>query len=940
MPGFGYGSFGYALFGQFNWSRRVLYETAPEIYRTADLEQGEVFRLFAEAQGVSFDDLRLKIANFATLRHPRAVRTQYDEVRTLRLGKVEPIRLPVEQGGVLATVSALNVFTAIRSHFTTADVGKELTVYGSSIQTNNCSVVVTNIVSPTEVLTNPPLAPDAGPLRWELRPLETSTRTETLVTVLAGDVESLTPGWVLSDGYSDFTVLKRRQFKTAVDERKLLTLREGSDGSLLASSRFSSPTVALTSLDVGRKLTIARSLNPHENDGKFEIVDVLSATECVLDSLTLIAESTGDLTWALLRDPEITLEGSSLLRGTVEQAGEDGVLQTATNFIAVSGKFSTADVGKLLTVHKPGNADNGTYEVTSVVSASEVVLDATLTTFIASGVHWELRSATSVGDGTQVEAHAPDLLQYLAADFGVALDNREEKEWQQRWVESVSRWIGLKGHEDGYKYLAELTGFTAIVRALYRVSQELYLAATAAGALTYEIGEETVGRYGYDGSLNVVGGFVRFTSPTAVFENWDVGRQIAVEDTAGAVNDGLRTITTVIDAQTVEFRMVDTMTGASDVNNGTLTWRVVRLYADQAPTLPVHDEINVDLMTYLKTSAVFTVDKYCWEQSPSPWSTLIGPGDAGDGRLFITAISPTGASVFPTTYTVSGRGDFEVAVGLGTGKWRLTDSAPASYFLETVPTLRQRGSGSTGSLRHQLPFFNRRFTDNSYTFTAADIGRFILIENSAVPSNNKAFRISALVSAHAVTLHSSHTVTSDSSGTLRWTMLQPDFRGTDGALTAPRRFTTGGAVFAASDQGKRLIISESGSGNNQTFVIETFVDASNVDLAPYDTPVTPDANNGSLVWAVFSYEFTVIATEPPNIGAASLEYICPEQLSCDYCKSNKVMVEASTPYFLEKGFERLRERLAQATPKHVELIENFGIEATASLALTASVDSP
>lgn len=937
MPGFGYGNFGYALFGQFNWSLRVLFESSPEIYRTADLEQGNLFRRYAEAQGVSFDNLRLKIASFADLRNPRAVRTRYDEVWTLRLGAMEPIRGPVEQGGVIASVSGIGVFTALRAHFTSADIGKELTISGSSIATNNMSVVVTNFVSPTELLTNPPLSPDVGPFRWELRALETSLERKVLVKVLAGNVEHITPGWILTDGYTDFTVLKRQQFKSATEERKLLTLRGGADGSMLSGYRFTSPTLALTSSDVGRKLTIAGSLYPQVNEGKFEIVDVLSATECALDSVDIVYEPTGTLVWALLRDPEITLRGTAVLRGIVEQQGEDGVISTATNFVAVSGKFSSGDVGKLLTIHQPGNADNGTYQVAAVVSSTEITLVATLTTAVTSGVHWELRPPTRVGDETQVEVRAPNLLQYLAVDFGIELDNREEEEWQRRWVESVSRWIGLKGHEDSYRYLAELTGFTADVSGLYRVSQEIYLAAVAAGARTFDVGEAEAGRFGFDGSLTLVAGFVRFSSPTAAFENWDVGRVIIVEGTDSGTNDGLRTVASVISSTVVEFRSSDGMTGSADANNGTITWRIARLYADQPPTLPVHDEIEGDRMTYLKTAAVFTVDKFCWEQSPSPWSTLLG---AGDGLIVVTSVNPLGASAFPVSYTVEGRGDFDVAVGLGEGKWKLTDGSSVEHFLETVPTLHRTQLGSDGALTHSPPTILRRFTSASAVFTAADVGRVLLIENALVPANNKIFLIEAILTAQSVRLSASQVVVTDGSSAIRWQLFDPDATGVDGSLTAPRRFTSPGAAFTAADVGKRLFVGESGSGNNRMFVVDAFVDANNLDLEAIGVPVVPDANNGSLVWALCSFEFQVVATTPPTLGAATLEYICPEQLSCDYCKSNKVLVEATTPYLLEKGFERLQARLDQCTPRHVERVENFGLDMTAALMLTASVDAP
>jgi len=527
MPGFGSGGFGSAAFGQFNWSRRVLFETAPEIYRTADLENNELFRRYAEAQGVSFDNLRLKIASFANLRDPRAARTRYDETTLLRLGRVETIKGTVEQQGVLAEALAGGIFSTRRGRFTFADVGKELTITNSSIPTNNRTVVVTNIVNPKEVLTNPPLTTDAGPLRWELRETKASTEVETRVQVLAGDVDVITPGWILSDGFADFTVLTRALFKPESEERKLLTLREGVNGSINSSLQFFSPTLALTSKDVGRRLTISNTINPEENEGKFEIVDVLSSTLCVLDSTEIVAEPTGTLVWALLRDAELTLSGSATLRGAVEQEGDDGdviAVGPPSVFEAISASFSETDEGKLLTVHKLGDPNNGTYEVLTVLSSSQLELDATLA--LGTDFRWELRAPTDIGDETQVEARAPNLLQYLAQDFGIEVDNREEEEWQRRWVESVSRWIAMKGHEDCYVYLAALTGFIAEVVGLYRVSQELYAAVAAAGAATYAVGESGDGRFGLDGSLDMVAGLVQFSSPTAEFWNGDVARQI------------------------------------------------------------------------------------------------------------------------------------------------------------------------------------------------------------------------------------------------------------------------------------------------------------------------------------------------------------------------------------------------------------------------------
>lgn len=949
MPGFGSGTFGSAAFGQYNWSRRVLFLAAPEIYRTADLENNEYFRKYAEAQGVSFDNLRLKIANFADLRDPRAVRTRYDEVRTIRLGTIEVLKGPVEQRGVLAEVTSISVFKTLRGHFTFDDVGKEITVTGSSIASNNRKVIVTDVLNPKEVLTNPPLTTDAGPLRWELREEEASTTTETLVEVVGGDVGDITPGWILTDGFADFTVLKRQQFKLEEDEQKLLTLREGTDGRIDTVGQFTSPSLALTSKDVGRIVSIGNTAFPETNEGRFEIIDVLSSTTCQIDSTDVVLETTGTLYWALLRNPELTLQGSAILKGTIEQEGEDGdILATGAtaDFEALSAAFAPDDIGKLLTLHSPGDANNGTYEVVGYTSATLIEIEATPGT--TTGLHWEIRPKTDIGDETQVQVRAPNLLQYLARDFGIEIDNREEEEWQRRWVESVSRWIGLKGHEDSYVYVGALTGFDVEVMPLYRVSQEIYQAALLAGAETFAVGESAAGRFGTDGSLDLVGSYVQFSSPTAAFENWDVGRVIDVSG-SGAGNDGLRTIIEVVDAQTVKFRAIDTMTGTADPNNGVLSWSIVRLYADQRPSLPVHDEINDDLMEYLKGAGVFQIDKYCWEQSPSPWSTFLGPGDAawraaqippltGDGRIFITAVSPPGASAYVTAYTVRGRGDFEAASGLGVGRWKLTDSTPSGYFLETVPRFPLISSGTDGEL--SAP---RNFDTSVLLFTLSDVGRILTVRGAGIVTQNQAYLISAFYSAKSLGLAAPHnTVADPNNGALEWEVVDPDQSGADGSLTGatPSVFSAPSAAFTSADQGKRLLIVESGSGNDHEYVIETVLGGTIAQLAPYDAPVTPDLNNGSLVWAMFSYEFEVQATVPPNIDAASLEYLCPEQMTCSYCLSNKVLVKATTPYLMEKGLERLRDRLGQVKPKHVELVENYGFEVNAGLNLTATVDSP
>jgi hypothetical protein len=943
MPGFGSGPFGGGAFGEFSWARQVLFETAPEVYRTADVDQ--LFELYARAQGEVFDDLRRKIRDFGDLRDPRLVRSAFDETTTILLGQIQLVKGPVEQRGIRAQVLATSVIQTERGRFTFADVGKELTVSESSLKDNNREVVITSIVSPTEVLTNPPLTLDAGPLRWEVRELQASTTNETIVEVVAGDVEPIAPGWILTDGFAEFEVLARKQFFSASDERKLLTNREGSDGVISSTPTFNSLTATFEQKDVGRRITISGSTalapsSQFNNNDKFEIVEVLSPTEVVLDS-PFIFQDPGPLDWAMLRRSRLTLSGSSTLRGVVEQVGED-MTTTGTGFTAPSGEFTDADEGKLLTVYADSDVNNGIiFEVDSVTSANEVVT-VPVPTGTASTYRYELRTETEVGDLRQVEVRAPSLLRFLARDFGIETDNREDEEFQRRWVDSVSRWIDLKGTEDGYKYLAQLTGYDATCSALYRVSQEIYLSVLASGGTTYKVGEGVAGSFGLDGSLNVVGGRVRFSSPTATFAATDIGKTIDVSNTSGTTNDGLRTIETVISPTEVEFRVSDGMTGASDANNGTIVWLVVRLYAEEAPLLPVYDEINSDRMTYLKGASVFKVDKYCWEQLPSPWSTLIGFG--ADGVIVITSVTPSTPSAFPQVVSITGRGDFDVVTGLGIGKWKLTNFG-TDHFLETVPRLRRSAEevpatfDATGG-----PYTIVGASGDFDNVTAGDLA--VTSSDAQTTGFTDVWRVASATS-DTLTLDASYGALAAVTDAVQVYVLLTSNDGVDGSLTGagPVNFGSPTAGFSPFfDEGRRLIIGQSGLSNGfvnaGAYRLDSYVSGVSYDLDGQDTPTTPDTNNGSLTWGLVEFEFTVIATTPPSTGVSTIEYICPELLTCDYCKSHRIRIEATTPFTLEGGVERLRDRIQQGTPKHVEVIEAYGASPLATLAFTASGTGP
>jgi hypothetical protein len=861
MPGFGYGAFGHMPFGEWWWSRAVLYELLPAEYQRNDADQNYVLEKFMETLRLSFNNMRKKIRDLNYIRDPLYARTRYNELTYLRLGKVIVENGEIEQKGVDGRVLSTKEFYSETARFDVTDIGKNLVIRGSSVGSNNKGVMIASITGPSIVLTDPLLVFDAGPFVWEVRSSAVQSLNSVRVEVRGGDVSGINPSWIVNDGYMDFPVVARKQFPFYEDKR-LLTEQEGLDGIIDSLGRFVVSTARFKQEDVGKRLSILDSTIT-DNLNRFEIVRVIDAYTVVLD-VVLVADA-GPLTWSLLPFSELTLYGlSPLPKGIVQQDGADGALNAGSPniFSAPSAVFTSGDIGRILRIWGSATVTNdGIYTISGWVSDTEVTFVAAgIVSDIGAGIRWEVRDLTGRGDGTQVEVHASDMLMLLARDFGIEVDNREDEDFQRRWVKNISRWINRKGWKNTYEFIAKLTGFSCEVTHLYRVSQDI--ATSIPAEVLIPVGEHSPGRSGLDGALFLYVGFIRFYSSTAAFLSSDVGRQIYIGNSLIG-NNGYRTIDKVVNVHTVQFRSVDVAITPDPVGypsiDGDLEWMIVRLYSSYGPTLPVYDEINVDLMTLIKTSVKFTADMYCWEVD---WSTTIGPGfgGGGDGDLRIIAVTPAVASPFPVVYTVKVDGDIDVVVGLGVGKWKLTDNNGTTFFLESVPILELE----TG------------------------VGR----------------------------------------------------AGTDGSILVGPNFFSPTAAFVAGDVGKRITLSKVGSAHNERiYKIASVIDPQTVVLAE-DPPTIPDSNNGSIKWAVAFFTFPVKATEPPDIGAATIEYICAVQPTCSFCPSNKVLVKASTSLLMEEPFDRLVDRLEQVKSAHVEIVYSMGLEIEASLFLTASVEIP
>jgi hypothetical protein len=695
VPGFGAGAFGQDRYGEYRWSRRVFYEYIPEIYRREDALQGGLLEVFAESLRPSFDELRHRIRNLDSLRDPFLVRTQYDEVYRITLGpRLQKIG-DLEQKGIDARVDAIQQLYAPGGRFGLLDVGKELTVTGSTLDANNRTVVVASVVDSYTILTYPPLATDAGPLTWELRPTVEVPDNEITVEVRGGSVAAIAPGFILNDGYADFTVLARRQFKETTAERPLLTEKEGSDGSIDSSNNFVSATADFTQRDKGKKISFSGSDFP-DNNNRFEITEVVSSTTATVLNADgdPPEEDAGPLFWALLPHEELDLVGTIEPRGTIEQAGSDLAITVAgppAEVSAPAAEFTDDDVGKYLSIRGSSTpTNNTTLPIKTVTSSNVVELDGTLTVD-AGPLTWEVRQHTSIGDDLiEVDVRAPSLIKRLAYDFGIEIDTLESEDRQRSWVKNVSRWIMQKGTARAYEILARISGFESEVDALYRVSAAI--ASMLPTDVVFEVGMEGLGRTGTtgtDGSLPTTFSFARFYSPTALFDVGDVGSLIRIRDAGVPANDKLYTIGNIVDENTVEFVVGDTVT-YPEPNNGSLTWALVRLYTTETPTLPAFDDFDADQMEAIidgyppQTTDYFGLDKYCWEDD-----------FYADIEIVVDSVSQISSGVF-RVYTTDGPaqgpssivGSAEVIKDVG--HWVLIEGTAGTgfgreFFVETIP---------------------------------------------------------------------------------------------------------------------------------------------------------------------------------------------------------------------------------------------------------------
>jgi hypothetical protein len=551
----------------------------------------------------------------------------------------------------------------VETPFTQQDFGKKVTVSGSSITLDNdkFEIMAVDPTSPTIVSFSLPLTVEGvtidGTVIYAYRP--GTSGISVIHTGKATDIVATTFADVAND---------------------IITIVLASNGTSITGTA-NSIIAAVAAIPAAAALVTVTNAGTGAGLGQPSTLALIPGTSLAPDG--------GPLVWALLPFPQFDLVGTVPPAGVVQQEGVDlaiGQINASTATTA-TGRFTQNDVGKLLVVRGSANNQDGYATVTAVQNLNQIVVGSFTNTSWAiaeTNLTWELRTVSAIGDTTQADVNAPSLLAYLAEDFGIELDTRENEARQRSWVETLNQWVNLKGTDHAYRIIGALSGYDVTMIPLFRIS--VVIAAGLPGASVYIIGDTDPGRHGTDGYLFLAGGVVSFTAASANFTNALLGTQISITNAATPANDKTYTIAVVVDAHTVQFLNTDTAS-TPDAGSGTslaptLTWEIVRYYTNQLPTRPRFDEINGELMQTIVGVSHFLPDMYCFD-----------PNSIDSFTVNITAATPTVSTGVPINYQVTavgltqaGTGNFSTcAVILGLGNWKITDTAGNLFWVESVP---------------------------------------------------------------------------------------------------------------------------------------------------------------------------------------------------------------------------------------------------------------
>lgn len=891
MPGFGEGPFGRGYFGEWQWSLATIVEGIPAVYQDQDdLSGAGTLRALLEGLVPSMDGIRQKIRDYDDLRDPLKAPTDkdFDEtvlvIRTDNLGdgtsRVFLSEGPngdkyvgIRPGMILIDLTA-NRFTIASVHTSAlpSDVDNPPIDPATGEETGK-HVIVENIgASSTELIPfssstlvtdeNPAVVPAIGNIT-------------AVANALLVDGETFT----LSDGVHPSVTF---EFDTTPDGVTPGNIQINTNGLV---SALDVANAMVEAINTASNLNLLAS----NGGGTLSVITITNLTagsvgngslwsETVADPGFVIVQPSGGAAGAFTLDPVGIDNGVSVAPYVFNlTASYVGGLSLAPNRITITWtEGNVTRTGFFTADDLPGGdlADTSTINR----SADPLVLAAgQIRMYNDSGVAIDPDSIKvtytyiPLSQAEDAEIRSQNILAFLASDYGIKLDRNDPEVLQRSYVNNAFKIWDIKGTELGYFVLGKYAGYFVSANALYSISNEVADSIPVDFLFAFPPGTPAEGSIAAIPASSIIDGET-FTlddgeNPPTIFE-FDVNFSV----TPGNVAVDISAAVTAIDVATAMVSAINGVGGSLllSAGNSVGSSSTVTITNGQ---VGVAGNVNSWLDTVIDSG--FTVNQPTGG-TDSNWFTTINPGRGQFDEIALDAI-PLDTLCSDSSYP----------------------SVVQAVTATLVEFVQQEGSKVRSRVTVTTTAMDQSF-DTDGVFTDFDAKIFDVENFSRVNATTYTFEVSSIIAPVV------------GAGTVEWNVFDFDL-------------TVVGVGTDVIDLG----VQYKGYLGRRYRITKTFVDppvSGTGNWAFIDSAgVISYLESFELVTGT-TYQFDIIAQNPPAVGNAHIFYFCEIVTSCDFCRASSILVRISPddilnfPEALEgDALSRLIIRLEQMVPGHIRI---------------------
>jgi len=915
VPGFGGGAFGSGGFGEWTWSLVTMVDGIPSVYREQDELIGNgTLRALLEGLAPSMDGLRRKIRDYDQLRNPLIAPT--DKTFSLAETILKTENLGDGTSRVFMSVGVDgDRFDGLRNGMTLIDFrGFRFVI---------CKISKSSLASeftdpPTDPVTLAPtgkhiIVQNIGQSSTEFIPFASGTYafeenpsvTPSIGTIVAVASASLIDGetFTLDDGVNPALIFEFDKVPDGAGANIAVDISLATSGITVADAMVTAINAATPLNLVASNLSGGSATVTITNPATGVEGDV-AWSDTVADAGFIVTSPTGGGPGAFIFESPSTLSdnGSRLPPYAFNVEGSYvGGLNIANNRVTVSWKESGVDKsGSFTNEGRPG----GDLADTSIIDLSVgAVATGQIRIYNDTGAAIDADSIrvtyTQEDDppSEDAEINSQNILSFLASDVGIKLDRNDPEFLQRSYVNSAHKIWDVKGTELGYSVLGRYAGYFVSASPLYNIIESISLGLPSSTIFSFPSGTTASGGILSIPYSNLIDGET-FTlddgiNPIVVFEfdkvpNGVSGANIAV-DISGA--------TTAIDVATI---MVASINGAASLF----------LSASNGGGL-------LDFITVNNTVAGTSGNVLTWSETVSNAGFIVTQPSGGTSGTIFTTVDPR-------------RPRFDEVAMDAIPMDLLCSDVLFPSTAQAVTVLSATQTADEGS--------NKRVT---VIVSAADMSISFGTEGSFVDLSAATFVIENFQRIDSSTYSfetASFVVPSLGAGVVTWKTLK---------FIAPNTVTIAGIGTDVEDLGRQTL----GYTGRRYRITKTFTDPV---LGDYGNWAFID-NDGVVSYLESfenttgtTYQFVIIATDPPAVGAANIFLKCEIVTDCNFCRASSILVRISPDTILDypealegDALSRLIIRLEQMIPGHVR-IAAFVYDpgpALASWAMSASSSS-